>query len=486
MSMQNLVDLNQMVEELNSTNSSNAKKEILGKYPQCQELLKWTYDPFKKFHVTSKNVKKNSEMVASNCPGNIVGLLSLLSEQKLSGHAAIKTVNKFIAENKEYEELILNILDKNLKTRTDAKLINKVFPDLVPGFEVALAAKWEPGKVDFENETWLASRKMDGCRCVAVKDNSNVTFYSRSGKEFETLRRVGEQIMTLASVAVLPNQFVLDGEICLVDENGDEDFQGVMKQIRKKDHTIQNPLYKVFDYLSFDEFFNNTPGKPFRDRYKEDICKLHSIAYMEEIPCLDFVHQIEIPNEEFLLGMQKSAVEQGWEGLIIRKNVPYKGGRSKDLLKVKKFFDDEYVVKSIETGPIRFVTSDFEWRYIMDLDVGNLGWLPEDGYEIVEEIPSDQRLSKDIILCEGKFYRYSKVEKEEEMLTAIHIDHKGHDVRVGSGFSMEQRKEFFKDPSLIIGKTITVVYFEETKNQNGGLSLRFPTLKVIHGDKREV
>jgi DNA ligase-1 len=38
----------------------------------------------------------------------------------------------------------------------------------------------------------------------------------------------------------------------------------------------------------------------------------------------------------------------------------------------------------------------------------------------------------------------------------------------------------------IVGKIITVQYFEETKNQDGGISLRFPTVKVVHGDQREL
>jgi ATP-dependent DNA ligase len=42
---------------------------------------------------------------------------------------------------------------------------------------------------------------------------------------------------------------VFDGEVCIVDENGVEDFQGIMKEIKRKDHTIKNPKYKVFDYL---------------------------------------------------------------------------------------------------------------------------------------------------------------------------------------------------------------------------------------------
>ena len=39
--------------------------------------------------------------------------------------------------------------------------------------------------------------------------------------------------------------------------------------------------------------------------------------------------------------------------------------------------------------------------------------------------------------------------------------------------------------SDIIGKTITVQYFEETKNQDGGISLRSPTVKHIYDNERD-
>jgi DNA ligase-1 len=66
------------------------------------------------------------------------------------------------------------------------------------------------------------------------------------------------------------------------------------------------------------------------------------------------------------------------------------------------------------------------------------------------------------------------------------IEHKGHIVRVGSGFSIDQRKEFYQDPKKILNKEITVQYFQETQNQEGGISLRFPTFKILHGNKRSV
>lgn len=67
----------------------------------------------------------------------------------------------------------------------------------------------------------------------------------------------------------------------------------------------------------------------------------------------------------------------------------------------------------------------------------------------------------------------------------MHITYEGNDVKVGAGLSREQRIAWMNDPSLIVGKVITVKYFERTVNQQGKASLRFPTLKVVHGDVRD-
>jgi len=71
------------------------------------------------------------------------------------------------------------------------------------------------------------------------------------------------------------------------------------------------------------------------------------------------------------------------------------------------------------------------------------------------------------------------------MMRNVVIEHKGYRVQVGSGFSHEQKRFYFENPNEIIGKQITVCYFEETKNQNGGISLRFPTFKGLYENKRD-
>ena len=128
--MNNLGELQKLVSALNETNSSNEKKEILKRFPQCQTLLSWTYDPYKQFYVTSKNLKKRSDLTSKiNFKAiDIIELLNILTYRISTGHNAIAVINDFIKNNEEYRELIYNIIDKNLKTRTDAKLINSVWP----------------------------------------------------------------------------------------------------------------------------------------------------------------------------------------------------------------------------------------------------------------------------------------------------------------------------------------------------------------------
>ena len=125
--------------------------------------------------------------------------------------------------------------------------------------------------------------------------------------------------------------------------------------------------------------------------------------------------------------MLNKSQENKWEGLMLRKNEKYKGGRTKDLLKVKQFYDAEYIVKDILTGDFRVISNE------------------------------------------------TGLEETIKTMTAVIIENKGVSVKVGSGFSIDERKKYYKNPNLIIGKKITVQYFEETPDK----SLRFPTFKGI-------
>ena len=66
---------------------------------------------------------------------------------------------------------------------------------------------------------------------------------------------------------------------------------------------------------------------------------------------------------------------------------------------------------------------------------------------------------------------------------AFVVDYKGNELRVGTGISKELREKVWADKESYIGITITVRYFEETTNQAGGTSLRFPVFVDFRYDK---
>jgi DNA ligase-1 len=426
-----------MVRDLRATSSTKDKEGIILDYCGhntasanfAKNILRYTYHPMWQYNVTSDNLKKKSHLVARNAYYNFFDLLDDLKGRAITGHDAIAAVNSFIEHHSDYEELIHCVIDKDLKTRAGDKIINKAIPDHIPEFSVALADKYEPKLVDWE-DGWYVSRKIDGARCIGVVDSSgDTTFYSRTGKIFDTLDVVRDGIKSLNLSNV-----VLDGELCLVDEDGNEDFQGVMKELRKKDHTIPNPSFKIFDMISHDEFYSKKgkSSNTYSYRYKSLCYQMRN----NECPCLSVLEQELIADDEHFNEWAARSAKEKWEGLMLRADEPYKGKRSKDLLKYKSFFDDEYEVVDVEMGPFRYVLN-------------------------------------------GK-------EHEETMLSCVTIKHKGYDVRVGSGFSIDQRQDFYKNPNKIRGKQITVQYFEETKNQDGGISLRFPTFKILHGNQRSI
>jgi DNA ligase-1 len=432
--MKNILSrLQELVTKLQSDSSSNKKVELLKEYlhdSDLKKLVMYVTNPFYQFHITSDNCKKlHTLLFLTEKEYNIFELLDELRTREVTGHNAIGLVNSFVELNSEHKELIFNIIDKDLKCRVGESLINKAVPGTVPTFDVALAEKFEPEMVNFETEEWYVSRKLDGVRCITVVgENGQVTSYSRQGKIFDTLDKVEEVITNLGL-----RNIVFDGEICMVDENGDEDFQSIMKEIRRKNHTIQNVKYKVFDCLSLEEFSNQRSVRKLSERLKV----LGETIICNENNCtLEILPQEKISDVKHFQEWMDKSEEGKWEGVMVRKNVTYKGKRSKDLLKAKKFHDAEYVVKGITYGPIR-------------------------------------------IIINGK-------EVTETMTSQIVIEHKGFEVGVGSGFSIEQRQEFYKDSSKIVGKTVNIQYFEETKNQEGGISLRFPVLKYIYENGRNV
>ena len=234
------------------------------------------------------------------------------------------------------------------------------------------------------------------------------------------------------SIMKIPGEFVLDGECCIVDINGDEDFISIVSEIKRKNWTISNPCYKVFDCLTIEEFFTNSGSVPFFERLKRIEFQEIEQGYF---PHIEAVEQRVLTSKNIFDQHFQESLEKGWEGLMLRKNVGYEGKRTKNMLKVKKFKDIEAVIVDCTNGDIRFVEN-------------------------------------------GKQQTYN-------VLSSISIEYKGNRVDIGSGFSKSQRFWYRDRHDELIGKTVTVKYFQESQNADGTYSLRFPVVKCIYDDGRD-
>jgi DNA ligase-1 len=436
--MNDLRLLQEMVAKLQHTSSSLEKQAILGDYPELQRILAYTYNSFKQYYVTSASVKKWMDGPSGFdwYPNqDLYMLLDALSSRALTGNKALDAVSVLLRDESyaPYQQLILNIIDRDLKCKTATSLINKVYPGLIPTFDVALAANyWDhQNKVDFDTDIFYASRKLDGARTLLIIDEAgDVSSMSRTGKEFVTLQVIKDEIKRLFPSL---RSTVLDGEMCIVDADGTEHFDQIVSAITRKNYTIPNAVYNVFDMLTLDEFQSGTSKRTFSKRLTHMRLMFAAARPSQRIVVLP---QVEVQNHRQFLDLFEEAMHNGWEGLILRRDAEYKGKRSTDLLKVKSFSDAEYTVTRIITGPFQMTVN---------------------GKEIVEDV-----------------------------VVSVKIRHKGNEVGVGSGFSLAQRRHYYKHPEELLGKTIKVKYFAESVDTSTGLpSLRFPTVSHIYDNGRQ-
>ena len=99
----NLNYLQSFIDEMNDSSSGNYKIETIKKHSDSkflQMIFNYTYNPYKKYNVTSKNCKKNSDLLGhANTYGSIFTILNDLANRVSTGHNAIANVNRFILEN---------------------------------------------------------------------------------------------------------------------------------------------------------------------------------------------------------------------------------------------------------------------------------------------------------------------------------------------------------------------------------------------------
>ena len=171
-------------------------------------------------------------------------------------------------------------------------------------------------------------------------------------------------------------------------------------RVTKKDNP--NLVFYVFDIIPIDNFEKKSYDATLEERKKLLDKLLSNTKHIKKVK----YHKIKDIDQA--LDIYKKEIENGLEGIMLKRiDTPYKFRRTPDWLKVKNILSDEFKVIDVFEGTGKY----------KDMLGG-----------VVIKLPS------------------------------------GDTMKVGTGFTDEERAKYWKNPKSIIGKTIEVAYQEKTKD----------------------
>ena len=240
----------------------------------------------------------------------------------------------------------------------------------------------------------------------------NGDFYTRQNKKYIGLNHIK------ADIEKIPNakDYVFDGELIYKNNEGLSDSSAFQKGTgiaNNKSESKEELKLVLFDVLPKEEFDN----KISKDTYK--IRKKHLLDLKQyETENIEIVQMFYEGTDQLEIWKWLDYCEQhDMEGCMLNLDTPYECKRTKSLMKIKKFYDFDLQIVGYEEGTGR--------------NKGRLG--------------------------------------------AFVVDYNGNKVKVGSGYSDEERVNFWNNRDKYIGRVITVKYKEISKDKKTGLeSLQFP------------
>lgn len=419
--MKTLQHFNEFINEIMASNSRLHKQSVLNKYKDDETVKKYlqiAFDPYKVYGISTKKLSKIVGASGVNTIESVLEFFEYLEEHNTGTDRDIsvcqEVLNCVSSFDRECGTLLETLICKDLSIGCDSKTINKEIPGLIPTFNVQLANKYFDKPEYVEGKSFAVTTKIDGGRIIALKENGQVSFYTRAGQKYE-----GLVDLELELSSIIPDNMCLDGEITLLDRgnlSSKEAYKETMKIVRTKDKEKHGIKMLVFDFLSAIEFKDQCCFHDYSARrlMAETLFNHLDLKYFELLPILyrgsDTSKITELLEEE---------VANGEEGIMINIcDALYEFKRTNNLLKCKKFDSLDLEVVGVEEGSGRLAG----------------------------------------------------------MLGAVQVRYKdGNIVRVGSGFSDAERKQYWANPELILNKVVEVKYFEETTNADKTFSLRFPT-----------
>lgn len=177
----------------------------------------------------------------------------------------------------------------------------------------------------FSDEDWIFERKLDGVRCIAIRDGGAVRLLSRNDLSLN-----GRYPEIAAALEAQPQQrFAVDGEVVAFDG-----AQTSFAKLAQRGRTHVPVFFYIFDVLWLD-------GQDVRALALRTRKRLLRTALRFEDKSLRFSAHRNRDGEAFF----REACRKGWEGLVAKRaDSRYSARRSKDWLKLKCEQGQELVI----------------------------------------------------------------------------------------------------------------------------------------------
>lgn len=404
-----------ILDHVASTSSRNKKESILLGEKQNHELhavVKATYDPFTQYYVRGVvEVEDNSldplepmELIEA------VGHLSLLKERVYTGHKArdyVARINEALSEDDR--DTFAKIIGRDLKIGASGKTFNKIWPGIIKEYPCMLASSYSEKNIAEISFPALSQTKMDGMRCnIIVHSDGRVEVKSRAGRLFETHGVFDEEAIRIRDFIDQHNEgwyVVLDGELLCHDSNMEilprQISNGICNKANKgtiSELEAQKLTLVVWDYIP-EPVFEGDVEDPLM--YIERYNMLYNLFCEEALSRFMLVETTEVANLDEARAHYKEMLDDGQEGTILKdKTVGWSNSRSKLTVKFKE---------------------------IKDIDLRVIGW---------NEGTGKNKGLLGALVCETEDGKIK--------------------VKVGTGFSDEQRKIYTKD--FVLGKIVELEY----------------------------
>lgn len=346
--------IKQILDELCLENGTNYKLQVLKSYKDnklLSRLLKMTYDTVVyRYYLTMNHWnQKPLEERFSLAPNPTMtledGLNFLetkLSTRAITGNAAIEEMQRvFDSVSDEDREILIKVVNRDLRVNCGRTQINKVFPNLITKpvyMRCGVFSKKTAKDIKFPAYVQL---KADGTyREMQVSDGS-VKLFSRSGEqyfyEFEN------------NFSDLPEGHYT-GELLIEGIDNRSESNGLLNSDNPPTDKI---VFHVWDYITPEEYANAASKAKNTTPYKNRFLALEEIVKAKNHPQLKVIKSHEVSNVVEAFGKVVAWMEQGLEGGVLKDvNGVFRDGTSKHQLKMKLEMDLEVRVTGFKEGRV--------------------------------------------------------------------------------------------------------------------------------------